>query len=261
MKTYFKILLLAIVVMWPKAMNAQYYMVYKANGDMIIYNHSEIDSIIFCQDSYLLNGREAIDLGLSIKWATCNVGADTPEDYGGIYMWGDTNPETREYNTWSTYLDDYGNPIQEDSDCGTSKDPLRNYVYPYDKSISGTKFDIVTSLWGGNWQMPTLEQWEELSGKCSWIWGTRNEVNGWTIIGPNGNSIFLPAAGYHLTSDGIGYMYGVGEYGTYWTANADIGSPYVPTRAKMIHIRKGEAPSFNYIAYRCSAHHVRPVIK
>src|SRR5574344_1631974 len=121
---------------------------------------------------------EAIDLGLSVKWASCNVGASSPEGYGGYYAWGETE-EKRNYSlkTYKYY----------DSSTG--------YI-DIGSNISGTQYDVAHVKWGGNWRMPTQEEFQELCSKCKSTWTTYKGVYGRKFIGPNGNSIFLPAAGY-----------------------------------------------------------------
>ena len=135
-----------------------------------------------------------VDLGLSVKWASCNVGASSPEEYGGYYAWGET--ETKSDYTRSTYK--YWN-----QDIGTD--------------ISGTEYDVAHVTLGGNWRMPTKEEFEELQNECSWQWTTMNGINGYRVTGPSGNSIFLPAAGYRYgtTED---YMEMRGNTAYYWTS-------------------------------------------
>ena len=110
---------------------------------------------------------EAVDLGLSVKWANMNVGASKPEDSGGYYTWGYTG----------MWQDDY---VKADTP----------------ENISGTDYDIAHVKWGGNWRMPTWEQINELISQCTMFWTKQNGVDGILVTGPNGNTIFLPAAGY-----------------------------------------------------------------
>lgn len=122
-----------------------------------------------------LSGHEYVDLGLSIWWATCNVGASTPSEYGNYYAWGETTAKWDFENTYT--LNDSPNIGQD---------------------ISGTKYDVATVNWGSNWCMPTKSQWEELISRCSWEWTTQSNHKGWKITGPSGQSIFLPAAGWYI---------------------------------------------------------------
>ncbi|MCQ2607282.1 MAG: fibrobacter succinogenes major paralogous domain-containing protein [Bacteroidales bacterium] len=173
--------------------------------------HSQfVVSILFIMCSYCVFAQEAVDLGLSVKWATCNVGANTPEEYGNYYAWGEIEPKT--IYDWSTYK--YFNVTSRtitkyctDSTYGT-----------VDKKTTLEKSDDVGyTTNGGNWRMPTSEEWNELREKCTWTWTQKNGVNGYEIKATNGNSIFLPATGYQYGS-GVKYM---GSYGYYWSSSAN----------------------------------------
>ncbi|MDO4190751.1 MAG: hypothetical protein Q4D14_03565 [Bacteroidales bacterium] len=151
--------------------------------------------------------KEAVDLGLSVKWATCNVGASSPEDYGDYFAWGETS--TKSTYDWESYKYCNGKPYMTkyctDSNYGTVDN--RKKLEPSD--------DVAHVKWGGDWRMPTAEECEELKDKCKWEWKQRNGVNGYKVTGPNGNSIFLPAAG--CRSDGS--LYNVGSDGNYWSSS------------------------------------------
>ena len=139
---------------------------------------------------------EAVDLGLSVKWATCNVGANAPEEYGGYYAWG----ETEEKSDYTEYTYKYYNENTGYVNIGSN--------------ISGTQYDVAHVKWGGSWRMPTKDEIEELYDECTWEWTTLNGVNGKLVTGPNGNSIFLPAAGYRNGTE----LVNAGEYGGNWSA-------------------------------------------
>ena len=144
---------------------------------------------------------EAIDLGLSVKWASCNVGAESPEDYGSYFAWGETG-EKSSY-TESTSVT-YGLSIDELESRGII-DANGNLTAAYDAAATN---------WGGSWRMPTKAEQDELCNNCTWSWTTQNGVNGYRVTGPNSNSIFLPAAGFRyytsLSNEGSG--------GDYWSA-------------------------------------------
>ena len=125
-----------------------------------------------------INGHAYVDLGLSVKWATCNVGASSPEDYGDYYAWGETSTE-------SSY----------DGYIGANSKTYSNDTFNYD--ISGkTSLDAARANWGNPWRMPTKSEFEELLNSCTWTWTTLNGVKGYKVSSKkNGNSIFLPAAG------------------------------------------------------------------
>jgi len=132
---------------------------------------------------------KAIDLGLSVKWANCNVGAYYPEQYGGLYGWADPT--------------------------GT-KTSSNNNVYPSSNpppNTCGTKYDIAREKCGGSWRLPTHTEQTELRTQCSWTWTTYHGINGYKVVGPNGNSIFLPAAGCRNGMD----IYSQGLGGFYWS--------------------------------------------
>ena len=140
---------------------------------------------------------QAIDLGLpsGTKWASCNVGATIAEEYGEYYGWYDR----RTYKHRKTFLQ-------------------RLWPEPYldfGSDIAGTEYDVAHVMWGGNWKMPTKEQFEELLHCCHAEWITLNGVEGYKFTSKiNGNSIFLPAAGYRYDS----VLYNAGTYGYYWSS-------------------------------------------
>ena len=157
-----------------------------------VYNGSEGN----VSEEYLdtINGYKYVDLGLpsGLKWAECNIGATTPEQYGDFYAWG-------ELYTKSTYYQ---------SNCET-------YGKKDIGDISGdTLYDAATANWGASWRMPTKIEMEELKRECNREWITINGVNGYKLTGPNGKSIFLPATGFRRESLHLN----VNEYGAYWAS-------------------------------------------
>ena len=163
------------------------------------------------------NGHEYVDLGLSVKWATCNVGASYPEDYGDYFAWGETTTKST-YN-WSTY-----------KHCNNSKYVLKKYNTFGDygvvdnKTILELSDDAAHVNMGGEWRMPTETEWAELREQCTWTWSTQDGINGYKVISNiNGNSIFFPTAGCSNNIDvGIaGYYWSIKLYTTYYqTYNA-----------------------------------------
>ena len=155
----------------------------------------------------LENGKDFVDLGLSVKWATCNVGATTPEGYGDYFAWGETSPKTT-YN-WSTYKYCNGSSFSITKYCTDSKCGIVD-----NKTTLELIDDAVHVNWGGNWRIPTKEEFDELITECDWTWTSYNGVNGYRVTSKkNGNSIFLPAGGsrYH---DNLHYAR---NYGFYWS--------------------------------------------
>ena len=145
-----------------------------------------------------INGHEWVDLGLpsGLKWATCNVGAETPDEYGDYYAWGETETKA-EYTVGNSVT--YGEQMSD---------------------ISGNaQYDAATANWGGSWRMPTEAEQQELINNCTWEWTTQNNVNGYRVTGTNGNSIFLPAAGYRNGSS----LSLVGSRGYCWSSTPDEG--------------------------------------
>lgn len=139
----------------------------------------------------IINGHEYVDLGLSVKWATCNVGASSPEDYGNYYAWGETKAKL-------SY------------DSGNSVTYGRNFG-----DIGGdSQYDAATANWGSSWRLPTGLEMRELIDNCTWTWTTQGGKKGYKVTGPNGNSIFLPAAG----SRGGSWLSHAGEAGIYWSS-------------------------------------------
>ena len=137
------------------------------------------------------NGHQYVDLGLSVKWATCNVGTTKPEGYGDYFAWGETRSKSY-YNSSS-------------------------YSYYDNPTTLPLSADAARANWGGQWRMPTIDEFEELRSKCTWTWTTQNGVNGYKVTSnSNGNYIFLPAAGYR----DLGSLYGAGDYGYYWSSSA-----------------------------------------
>jgi hypothetical protein len=163
-------------------------------------------------------GHEYVDLGLpsGLKWATCNIGAESPEEYGDYFAWGEVAP--KEYYDWSRYK--YGlDADQLTKYCNSSDYGKDGFID--DKTVLELKDDAATANWGGKWRMPTLEEQEELRDNCTWTQTLQNGVDGYKVTGPNGNSIFLPFAGY---MDG-GVLYLAGELGGYWSSSLGTGTP------------------------------------
>ena len=157
---------------------------------------SEVDSVVYESFADFVTPGQEVDLGLSVKWAGWNVGASRPEEYGGYYAWGELDVKD------IFYMDNYQ---YKDRDS-------REYIH-LGSCISGTPFDVACAQWKGSWRMPTISECRELMIQCSWEWITYNGVDGRKITGPNGNSIFLPAAGFRYASDSSSQ----GFYGMYRT--------------------------------------------
>ena len=186
------------------------------------------------------NGHEYVDLGLSVKWATCNVGATKPEEYGDYFAWGEVEP--KEVYDWSTYK--WGNSNETQTKYCTDS----NYGTVDNKTVLESADDAATANWGGAWRMPTYEELDELLTKCTWIVATMNGVDGCKVIGPNGNSIFLPSAGYRQGGSSGG------REGTYWSSSLYAASNY----ANEINSRSDGTAFWNF-GPRCYGNSIRPV--
>ena len=118
-----------------------------------------------------INGHAYVDLGLSVKWATCNVGANSPEEYGQYFAWGETSPKT----------------------VFTEENSLTNKKHMEDFS-GDEQYDAAAANWGGGWRMATSDEYTELINDCTWV---LVENEGYKVTGPNGNSIFIPTSGFY----------------------------------------------------------------
>ena len=147
-----------------------------------------------------ISTQKKVDLGLSVCWAGWNVGASSPEGYGNYYAWGETT--TKSDYSRSSYQYYNGS----------------DYVN-IGSNISGTRYDVARAQWGGSWRLPTMAEFEELVDRCTWTWTTYNGVNGYKVTGPNGNSIFLPAAGRR---NGTEFNFR-GSGGLYWSGSLNVG--------------------------------------
>ena len=175
-------------------------------------------------------GREWVDLGLSVKWATCNVGASSPTGYGNYYAWGETSSK-------SSY--DWDN-------CKTMKRSLSD--------IRGnSSYDAARANWGGSWRLPTKAECDELVNNCTRQWTTQNGVKGMRFTSKrNGNSIFLPAAGDRYGTSTIS----VGEFGIYWSS-----TPYESNTERACSLHFGPGGAGTDWDLRNSGRPVRPVVE
>ena len=162
---------------------------------------------------------EYVDLGLSVKWATCNVGASKPEEYGDYFAWGETQP--KETYDWSTYKWCNGSYDTQTKYCTDSY-----YGIVDNKTQLELSDDAARANWGGSWRMPTHEEQEELRTQCTWTWTTQNGVYGYKVTskksGYTNKSIFLPAAGCRDDSS----LSSAGSYGYYWSSSLYPDYPY-----------------------------------
>ena len=186
------------------------------NGDeeINITDVNEVIDIIMC--GYEGPDHEWVDLGLpsGTRWATMNIGASTPEGYGDYFAWGETAPK-QDYS-WSNYKWCDGTQYSLTKYCSDS-----NFGTVDNKVELESKDDAAYVNWGRTWRMPSIEQIQELCEFCTSEWTTLNDVSGMLITGPNGNTMFLPAAGYHM----FGSLYNDGPYGLYWSRTVNESDP------------------------------------
>ena len=166
------------------------------------------------------NEHEWVDLGLpsGTLWATCNVGADTPEGFGDYFAWGETAP--KDDYSWETYrwCNGYFNTMTKYCTNGS-------YGTVDNRTELDPEDDAAYVNWGSSWRMPTMEQQLELRNECTWTWTERNGVNGKLVTGPNGNTIFLPAAGYYDKMSNGNNVAGLNDYLYYWTSEQNHQGP------------------------------------
>ena len=200
---------------------------------------------------------EYVDLGLpsGLLWATCNVGANVPEEYGDYFAWGETSP--KDYYDWSTY-----------QYCNGSYNTLTKYCDSPNFGYNGFTDNLTILLpeddaaavnWGNGWRMPTQEEWEELCENTTSTWTTQNGVGGRLYTAPNGNSLFLPASGSIWLGELMIIWYSNDDViysGYYWSSSLHI--PDYPDDAWSFYSGSDNYSS-RYSIGRIMGHSVRPV--
>lgn len=166
-----------------------------------------------CILSAVAYAQQAVDMGLSVKWASCNLGASSPEQSGQYYAWGETSTKT-EYS-WRTYK-------LRDLSAGRLVSHVTKYCsLPEYGTVDKLKIlqpedDAATKNLGSKWRMPTDKEWEELMTQCKWAWTKKNGRDGYLVTSrKTGNSIFLPAAGHQYLDS----LTGEGALGFYWSSS------------------------------------------
>ena len=242
-----KILFVATMLAMVLSLSAQRQMYVWQDGVKTTYEVANVDSITFSKvenPDPNTGNHEYVDLGLSVKWATCNVGATKPEEYGDYFAWGETQP--KDYYDWSTYKWCNGSKTTH-----TKYNTSSSYGTVDNKTTLDLSDDAARANWGGSWRMPTKAEQDELRNNCTWTWTTQNGVNGYKVTSKsNGNSIFLPAAGYRDGSS----LYDAGSYGFYWSSSLYTGYP-----GSAYYLFFGSSRVDWYYDYRYYGHSVRPV--
>ena len=179
-----------------------------------------------------------VDLGLSVKWAKCNLGANKPEEFGDYFEWGCLSPQNE------------NKEVRRNTNFGSK------YNTADGKKVLCPEDDAATCLLGMPWRMPTLEEITELKEKCEWKESSLNGVQGCRVIGPNGNSIFLPLAGSYDWGRGIPRPYKSG-YGAYWSSSSYIHN-FVFDNSWYLSIHRGKPDVNHYV--RAMVYPIRPVM-
>lgn len=195
----------------------------------------------------------AVDLGLSVKWANANLGASSPEDYGGYYQWAGT----REVSDTSIDLDWDNCPYHTGSsyESGWTKyNTQSSYGFVDNKTTLEASDDAATVNLGGKWRMPTDAEWKELIDNCTWTWTSLNGENGYKVrskkAGYTDRRIFLPTAGFRSYDE----LYRVGSLGCYWSSSLDTDYPFGPSYVEFDSVDVGR-----YASPRFFGLSVRPV--
>lgn len=162
---------------------------------------------IIVLDGNNLNNHKFVDLGLSVKWATCNIGAEEPYEKGDTYAWGEI--ETKDYHGVGSYFDYYISPYGE-------RVFLDYYCGGKERIVPNSGHDVAREKWGSVWRMPTIEEYKELFDSCVWTPSKKKGQQGYTVTGPNGNTIFLPLTGTDQYENP----------GIYWTSDLYKFQPY-----------------------------------
>lgn len=189
------------------------------------------------------NGYTWVNMGLSVKWATMNVGATTPTDYGNYYAWGETATKSNYSN--STYKYCNGSSSSMTKYCTSS-----SWGTVDNKTTLEPADDAAHVNWGGNWRTPTDAEWAELRTQCTWTWTTQSGVKGYRVTATNGNSIFLLAAGYRYDTDVVD----AGSSGVYLSSSVDTNTSDCAYRVYFNSSNVGSYVSFRYLGSS-----VRPV--
>ena len=195
-----------------------------SNGDPLFSCYLESSNVDTRVSFYKAGGTSEpdhafVDLGLpsGLLWATCNVGATNPEDYGDYFAWGETQP--KDYYDWSTYQYCMGSYNTLTKYCSNSSYGYNGFTDSLTTLLP--EDDAATAIWGGNWRMPTKEEFEELYNNTTVSWTTQNGVDGRLFVAANGNTLFLPATGYRWN----GELYYSGSRGNYWSSSLYTTTP------------------------------------
>lgn len=174
-----------VIAAFAANLSAQTVNIHFKNGQTIVFPSENVEYVDFSEKAPdpTVSAGAVVDLGLSVYWSSCNVGAESPEESGDYYAWGETSPKSNYTKEEYAF---YNNSTKEYIDIGDN--------------ISGTVYDAATVNLGSDWRMPTEEQVKELLDNCTWEWTQIKNINGYKVTGKNGNSIFIPAAGLYSST-------------------------------------------------------------
>lgn len=247
-----KILFSLIAALCSMSINAQVMEIMKGGKVVATYTADQADQVVFKESKTPEpTTHEYVDLGLSVKWASCNVGANAPEDYGLYFAWGETTGYTQDTSDgrsfdWKNYKWCKGSNSTMTKYCTSS-----SYGTVDNKTTLDPEDDAAAVNWGGSWRMPTKAEQDELRIYCTWIWTSQNGVYGYKVTSKNnGNSIFLPAAGGRWSSD----FDNAGSVGYYWSSSL---YPYGDSGAYYLFLNSGRREWVN--SSRCNGYCVRAV--
>lgn len=229
-------------------MSAQIMKILKGGEVVATYTADQADEVV------IEKSHEYVDLGLSVKWATCNVGANVPEEYGLYFAWGETigygqdTSDGRRFDFTNYKWCSNGSYNGMIKYCTNSQ-----YGKVDNKTILDSEDDAAYANWGGSWRMPTKDELYELYRQCIWTWTTLNGVNGFEVCSrTNGNSIFLPAAGYRTG----GGFYDAGSFGDCWSST--YNTPYQENKGDYLLFGESRITPNNFFERSCGLS-VRPV--
>ncbi|MBO4605754.1 MAG: Ig-like domain-containing protein [Bacteroidales bacterium] len=226
------------------------------DGTTYYLAYAKVDSKIYCGDTKnfviltTIQVGGAVDLGLSVLWATCNIGAESPEDYGQYYAWGETG--IKEFYNHTNYKWFEVNNI-----AGQDVITLKKYnnSVEYGETDAYTRLllsdDIANIKLGGKWRMPTNDEWRELIKECDWSYTNINNMNG-LVASRNGHSIFIPLAGSRVSN----LLYYFNEECNYWSSSLCVDNPTLAMSFYGLH--DAQYLSTNYFL-RSHGYSVRPV--
>lgn len=201
-----KILFTLVALVASMSISAQVVKLYKGGNLVASFNKSQADEIVFEE----AEGGNAVDLGLSVKWAECNLGANNPEDAGYYYAWGEAVPQANNVYSWSSYRWCQGTSKTMIKYCTDS-----SYGQVDNKKMLLSDDDAAQKNLPRGWRMPSKAEMQELIDKCAWKWTTKNGTPGYEVTASNGNSIFLPVTGTRYESS----LNSADWLGSYWTSS------------------------------------------